>query len=86
MFIAKLALVDSEAVSAQASEDEKLKAAFRAMYARVDDDRNGKVDFVEFAVWIVKSITGLDDFFLTFVSKQARYEKPPLYVKNVFFI
>jgi hypothetical protein len=80
MFIDKLHL-DLPQDGSLETED-KYKAAFRSIYSKVDGDRNGKVNFTEFAIWIIKSITGFDEFFKSFVSAKARSEQPPLYANT----
>ncbi len=83
MFIDRLDLDFSSAdATSGASHEDKLKAAFHSIYSKVDGDGNGKINFTEFAIWIIRSITGLDEFFKSFVCSKARSEKPPLYVKT----
>ncbi len=80
MFIEKMTLDIPKEESAQTSEEIRLKAAFMMIYRQVDGDGNDKINFEEFAKWIVNSITGFDEFFQSFVCVKARSEKPPLYV------
>ena len=83
MFIDKMNLDIPKDGSAQTNEENRLKAAFMTIYRQVDGDGNDKINFEEFAKWIVTSITGFDEFFQSFVSLKARSEKPPLYVQTI---
>ncbi len=79
MFIDRLKLDIVDDGNGQASHEKKLKAAFQAMYKNtVDADGNGKVNFTEFASWIIVSTTDYDEFYQSFVCQKARSEKPPL--------
>jgi hypothetical protein len=82
MFLDKLRLNISGDSSLEVCHEDALKTAFQSIYSKVDGDRNGKVNFTEFSSWIIRAITGFDEFFKSFVSSQARSEKPPLYVKT----
>ena len=86
MFIDKLNLDIPKEGSAQTTEESRLKAAFKTIYCQVDGDGNDKINFEEFAKWIVSSITGFDEFFLSFVCLKARSEKPPLYVQFIVLL
>jgi hypothetical protein len=79
MFIDKLHL---DLPDGSVETEDKYKAAFQSIYSKVDGDRNGKINFTEFAIWIITSITGLDEFFKSFVSSKARSERPPLYANT----
>jgi hypothetical protein len=83
MFIDKLRLNFAGDASLEVCQEDALKTAFRGIYSKVDGDRNGKVNFTEFSSWIIRAITGFDEFFKAFVSSQARSEKPPLYVQTL---
>ncbi len=80
MFIDRLKLDIPDGDAGQASYESKLKAAFQSIYKnKVDSDGNGKVNFTEFATWIIVSTTDYDEFYQSFVCQKARSEKPPLY-------
>jgi hypothetical protein len=86
MFIDKMNLDIPQDGLARASEENRLKAAFMTIYRQVDGDGNDKINFEEFAKWIVTSITGFDEFFQSFVCLKARSEKPPLYVPTIVLL
>jgi hypothetical protein len=86
MFLDRLDLEFSpaDATAEEVSHEDRLKAAFHSIYSKIDGDGNGKINFTEFAMWIIRSITGLDEFFKSFVCSKARSEKPPLYVITLY--
>jgi hypothetical protein len=57
---------------------DKLDAAFNL----VDVDRSGSVSFAEFAKWIVKEIDKFDEFFASFVCREVRSKRPPMYANE----
>jgi hypothetical protein len=57
---------------------EKLDAAFNL----VDVDGSRSISFAEFAKWMVKEIDKFDEFFKSFVCREVRSKRPPMYVQT----
>ena len=57
---------------------EKLDAAFNL----VDADGSHSISFAEFAKWMVKEIDKFDEFFKSFVCREVRSKRPPMYVQT----